>query len=257
MSRASRAIVIAYHGIEPGPPPLFVDPDLFRMHLDLLVESGVEPVSLERLVSGLRDGDLPERCAAITFDDGFASVPATAAPLLAERAIPATVFCVAGWLGRTNDWPSQPAGVPRRPLADARALAELPAAGIAIGSHGIDHVPLPGGTPDGVLTRELAGSRSALEDAVGSSVRWFAHPYGAPASMRARELIEATYDGACGGGNRPVRPGADLYALPRVEAHYLRRPALYRRALTGLDSYLGLRRTGARARRLVRSDWRE
>ena len=124
-----RALILAYHAVEAGPRPLFVEPPPFRAHLDLLAESDVEVVSLERIVRGLRDGDLPDRCAAITFDDGFVSVADTAAPLLAERGMPATVFCVAGWLGRTNDWPSQPDGVPRRDLADANALAELAAAG--------------------------------------------------------------------------------------------------------------------------------
>jgi peptidoglycan/xylan/chitin deacetylase (PgdA/CDA1 family) len=216
----------------------------------------VEVVSLERIVSGLRDGDLPERCGAITFDDGFVSVADTAVPLLAERGMTATVFCVAGWLGRTNDWPSQPDRVPRRDLADARALAELAAAGMEIGSHGTHHAPLGPRSDETLLQRELVASRASLEDAVGVPVRWFAYPYGAPSSSRARELLEQTYDGACGGDSEPVRAEADPYELPRVDAHYLRRPALFRRTLQGSDGYLALRRAGGRARRLVRRDWR-
>src|SRR5204862_10841 len=73
---------------------------------------------------------------AITFDDGFASVARTAWPLLAERGLTATVFCVAGYLGGANDWPTQATGAPRLPLADAASLTALAAEGVELGAHG-------------------------------------------------------------------------------------------------------------------------
>jgi peptidoglycan/xylan/chitin deacetylase (PgdA/CDA1 family) len=253
----SRAIVLAYHGIEVGPRPLWIDPARFREHLDTIAASGAEPVSLSRIVRGLRDGDLPERCVAVTFDDGLLSVVENAVPLLAERGIPATVFCVAGWLGRTNDWPSQPPGVPRRQLAGAGALADAAAApGIEIGSHGTDHAPLVPDSAEHLLRREIVDSRAALEHAVGVPVRHFAYAYDAASSPRAYELVASTYDGACAGANQPVSRGSDPLRIPRVDSHYLRRPALLRRALEGDGSYLALRRAGGRARRLALNDWR-
>jgi peptidoglycan/xylan/chitin deacetylase (PgdA/CDA1 family) len=251
----SRAVVLAYHGVERGPRPLWIDPGRFREHLDAIAESGARLVSLARVVSGLRDGDLPDRCVAITFDDGLLSVIQNAVPLLVERGLPATVFCVAGWLGRTNGWPTQPAGVPRRPLADARALADAAAAGIEIGSHGTDHVPLTAATGEEVLRREIVESRATLEDAVGVPVPHFAYAYDAESAPRARDLVAGTYDGACAGANTPVSKGSDPAAIPRVDSHYLRRPALLRRALAGHGGHLALRRAGGRVRRLAVRDW--
>jgi hypothetical protein len=116
------------------------------------------------------------------------------------------------------------------------------------------HLPL-GLADAAALEREIRESRVVLEGETGAEVSWFAHPAGSTAGEPARELLRRTYSGAVAGGNRPAAPGADRWALPRVEMHYLRRPALLRRALMGADAYLTLRRLGARARRLVRPDY--
>ena len=87
-------------------------------------------------------GRVPARAVAITFDDGCASVARTAAPLLAERGLTATVFCVAGHLGGRNDWPTQHDRMPSLALAGADELVELHRAGVEIGAHGVAHAPL-------------------------------------------------------------------------------------------------------------------
>ena len=192
---------------------------------------------------------------AITFDDGLASVAHTAVPLLVERGLTATVFCVAGYLGSTTDWPTHRAGTPILPLAGARELEELVRAGFEIGSHGMEHAPLVG-SDHAQLRREVIGSRDALEQVVGVPVPSFAFPYGAGPSEAARSLVRETYSAACSARLGYVRRDADLFALPRVDAHYVRRPQLLRGALDGsLTTYLTARRVAARARRLVRRDY--
>lgn len=252
---SARALILAYHAIEAGPRPLCMDPGLFAEHLDCLAQSEVPVVTLDRLGRDLRAGQLEGRSVAITFDDGFQSVIDEAVPLLAQRALPATIFCVAGHLGGHNDWPSQPQHVPRLRLAGAPALAALAGSSIQIGSHGMHHAPLRR-ADDGTLAQEIVASRSALEATVRAPVRWFAYPYGegASAPARARRLLEAHYEGACSISARAFTADADGFALPRVDAHYLRRPALLRRVLEGLDVYLHARRAGGRLRRAVRTD---
>jgi peptidoglycan/xylan/chitin deacetylase (PgdA/CDA1 family) len=251
---SDRALILVYHAIEPGPPPLCIPPTLFQEHLDCLVESGTPVVALPELVDDLQAGGALGSAVAITFDDGFQSVVDQAAPLLAARQLPATVFCVAGHLGARNDWPTQPPRVPPRPLAGASSLASLAARGFELGSHGMHHAPLAHATA-GVVEREVAGSRAVLEAAAGVPVRWFAYPYGVTPPPAARALVARTYEGACSNALRPVRAGADRFSLPRVDAHYLRRPAVFRAALRGGDSYLHLRRAGARLRRALRPDY--
>jgi peptidoglycan/xylan/chitin deacetylase (PgdA/CDA1 family) len=253
---SARALVLAYHAIESGPSPLCIEPSLLREHLDLIGEAPVRVLSLDQLVEEARSEGPLEPGVAVTFDDGFASVAEQAAPLLLERGIPATVFCVAGHLGGVNDFASDSPGSPKRRLAGVGTLRELVAGGFELGSHGTAHLPLEQADGDEeLLRREIVDSRLALEELLGCPVRWFAHPYGSPPGPRGRALIEGNYTGACAHGLRTVQTGDDRYALPRVDAHYLRRPALLRRALEGDALYLRLRRFGARARRMVRRDF--
>ncbi|MFL5820347.1 MAG: polysaccharide deacetylase family protein [Solirubrobacteraceae bacterium] len=252
---SDRALILVYHAIEPGPPPLCIPPEVFREHLDCLARAEARVVTLAALVDDIQAGRALGTCVAITFDDGFQSVVDHAAPLLAERGLPATMFCVAGHLGAHNDWATQPARVPVRPLASARSLATAAVRGFALGSHGMSHTPLAG-APASVLERELADSRAVLEAVTGAPVRWFAYPYGVIPSAAGGAAVAQTYDAACAAAPRPVHSGADLFALPRVDAHYLRRPSLFRAVLRGLDSYLHIRRAAARVRRVGRRDFR-
>jgi len=248
-------LILTYHAVEHGPPPLCVDPSLFREHLEALQRAGAVMLTVSEVAEALRRDQLPERGVAITFDDGFASVAEHAAPLLAERAAKATVFAVAGAVGAMSDWPSQPSRAPRRPLLGERQLVALAHAGVEIGSHGMEHAPLGLARPE-ALRREIVDSRDVLEQLLQRPVRSFAYPYNELAGREGRELVRATYAAACGGGMSVVRPGADPRRLTRVDAHYLRRPELLRRAVVGsLDIYLRLRRVGAGARRLVKKDF--
>lgn len=251
----SRALIITYHAIEPGPRPLCVHPELFGLHLDAVLSAGVRAVTVSELVQELVSSTRGERLVAITFDDGFASVADHAAPLLAARGLSATVFCVAGHVGGRNDWAGNVAGSFDSPLLSAEQISALASEGIEIGSHGFAHVPLSEAAGS-ELERELVHSREALERLTGRPVRSYAYPYGAAPTAEARSLVEAAYAAACTTRLAAVELRPDVYALPRVDAHYLRRPELLRRALVGsLGAYLAVRRIGARARRLAVADY--
>src|SRR5262249_55751929 len=92
-------LVLMYHGVERRSGPLFVEPGLFAEHVAVIAESGLPVLTVGEVGALLRDGRLPARAVALTFDDGFASVVEHAAPLLHERGLRATVFCVTGHLG--------------------------------------------------------------------------------------------------------------------------------------------------------------
>ena len=221
----------------------------------MLVATGAKTVTITELATRVRNGRSLRGLVAITFDDGFVSVVTHALPLLTERDLVGTVFCVAGHLGGTNDWPTQPAGAQRSPLAGAAELRELAGAGFEVGAHGMEHAPLVAST-ERELERELVESRRVLEDEVGASVTSVAYPYGAPPRPSARALVEATYAAGCTTRITRVAPGTDPYSLPRIDAHYVRRPAVLRAVVEGrLDAYLSFRRRLAHVRRLVRSDY--
>lgn len=248
-------LILTYHAVERGPGPLFLDPDLFRAQLDCIVDARAQTITISQLARCMATGAIPERAVALTFDDAFCSVVRTAAPLMAERGLTGTAFCVAGRLGGENEWPTQPASVPRRRLVDRGELRELAAAGVEIGSHGIDHRPLSRAS-ESELRRQLLDSKAILEEASGGPVESFAFPYGEPAPSSGRGILERGYRAACGPAMGLASAGSDVLALPRVDIHYLRRPRLLRAALEGsLGGYIGTRRLAARARRLVVKDY--
>jgi peptidoglycan/xylan/chitin deacetylase (PgdA/CDA1 family) len=210
-------------------------------------------LTVGKLADAVRSDQLPARAAAITFDDAFASVASTAAPLLAERGLVGTVFCIARHLGAHSDWPSQAGWAPDFALADAAQLAQLAAAGWEIGSHGLDHDVLTEGAE---LRHELSESRRLLETAADVTVRSLAYPYGVVPKTATAALRGAGYAAACTTRVAAVSSGADPFRLPRVDVHYLRRPAMLRAALAErLDLYLAARDGGARIRRLARRDY--
>ena len=250
------ALVLTYHAIESGPPPLCVDPELFARHLEVIAGSGARVVSAGELATLARAGFPEENLVAITFDDGFASVASSAVPLLRQRELPATIYFVAGKLGARSDWSSARAHGFVGELATEDELAHVAALGIEIGSHGFEHVPLVAAA-DRLLEREVVESRRVLEQISGQPVPTFALPYGARPGPAARRLLEGTYEAVFTTTLGRVEAGAEVYSLPRVDAHYVRRPELLRRALAGrLGSYFQLRAVGARVRRTVTKDYR-
>jgi peptidoglycan/xylan/chitin deacetylase (PgdA/CDA1 family) len=248
------SLILTYHAVDAARSPICIDPSLFAAHVDVIADSGMRSVTVRELAEALAEEAL-ENTVCITFDDGFASIAEQAAPLLEERGLTATLFCVAGHLGGMNDWPSARDGGYRARLADASALSALAARGFEIGSHGMEHAPLAGAS-EAMLRRELSQSRAALEHAVGSHVSSYAYPYGALPGAGARQLLGQTYVAACTTSLRRVSAGDDPHLLPRVDAHFLRKPELLQRALEGgLGVYLRARSLGTRTRRRLVKDY--
>jgi peptidoglycan/xylan/chitin deacetylase (PgdA/CDA1 family) len=247
-------LILTYHAVEAHPGSLCIDPARLAAHLDEVAESGRPVLTVSEIAAALEAGELSAG-VAITFDDGFDSVGQLAAPLLLERGLRATVFCVAGHLGAHNDWPTQAPGVPRRRLADAGQLRELVLAGFELGSHGMSHLPLRRAS-EPELRRELVDSRRVLEDAVQAPVTSFAYPYGETLPRSARPLLECTYEAACTTRIGAIEADSDRFALPRVDAHYVRRAGMVLAAADGHHkNYLRVRGVAARARRVARPDY--
>lgn len=104
---ASRALILLYHRVIdlPSPDPflLSVTPQHFAEHLEILREHG-HLMQLQQLAQALRDGNLPRRAVAITFDDGYANNLHHAKPLLQRYDIPATVFVTTGYVGGQREF---------------------------------------------------------------------------------------------------------------------------------------------------------
>lgn len=215
----SRALILMYHQVAQPQSErehrFCTPPGEFERQMDHLREHYV-PVTLDAMVAGLRgEAPLPQRAVHVTFDDGFVGVLEHAAPVLAARGIPATMYAVSARLGATNDWMSS-RGFPARPLMSAAQLHELAAMGFEIGSHTCSHARLTEIAPEAVV-QEVSASRHALEDAMGRPVRHFAYPYGLHSAAVRQAVIDAGYDTACSTVSGFNRRGEDGYRLRRID----------------------------------------
>ena len=169
LHRAPHCVVLYYHAVPAQ------HRERFARQLDLLL-------ALARpLPSGLSAELAPGRpYAMVTFDDGFVSVKENAAPELARRQIPWTIFVPSGCLGQTPAWlRNAPAAAHHDRVMtreELRALVNDPL--VTIGSHTVAHAHLVEVGPERAVA-ELARSKADLEDIVERPVDQFSYPFGA------------------------------------------------------------------------------
>ena len=236
--------ILTYHSIDPSGSVISIAPDAFGRQLRRLREAGFQGISLGELLDVWEGKQMTSgRPVVLTFDDGFDSVAELAAPLLRELGFRATIFAVAGYCGRTNDWPSQPRGIPRLRLLSMPQLRDLAKDGLEIGAHGLGHAPLDALTPQ-QAEREVVESKLLLEDGLGRPVSVFAYPYGR-AGRATRDLVRSRYRAACSAMLQTARVNDDRHWLGRIDMYYFREPWAFR--LFGTPpgrAYLGLRALG-------------
>lgn len=218
--------VITYHSLDESGSVISVAPRTFRRQVRWLAERGFRSFTLSDGLARLRAGRLPGRAVALTFDDGFLNTAAVALPILVAHGFCATAFLVTDYLGRHNDFPSQPPGVPRLPLMDWAGVSELRAAGWEIGAHTRTHPDLTR-LPAAVVRDEVGRSKELLEQRLGVPVPTFAYPYGR-ARARDRASVGEVFSAAASTRLGLVRPRSDRLALERIDAYYLTRPDLVR-----------------------------
>jgi peptidoglycan/xylan/chitin deacetylase (PgdA/CDA1 family) len=99
-------LVLSFHRVLPQPDPLLPEePDIakFSAEMDVLAAlCRVLPVA--EAVERLYRRTLPSHAACITFDDGYANNLTCAAPVLAARRLPATVFVATDYLRGGRMW---------------------------------------------------------------------------------------------------------------------------------------------------------
>ncbi|MEY2740611.1 MAG: hypothetical protein RL283_713 [Actinomycetota bacterium] len=194
--------VLMYHevGAAPGGRSIYaMDRGRFAAHAEWLAARVADGWAARRAEDEVAAG------LAITFDDGYADALEIAAPLLAARRLPFTVFVTRGHVESGDRRYLSPAG-----------LRELAAAGATIGSHGRRHVPLTSCT-DGELDDELRGSREWLEAALGRAVTTMSYPHGAVDARVRGAAARAGYAVAYTSRFGPVPAGGDDLARPRVD----------------------------------------
>jgi peptidoglycan/xylan/chitin deacetylase (PgdA/CDA1 family) len=100
------ALILGYHRVANvlrDEYEVCVTPEHFAEQMAALSKFA-HPIQLSELVRCLKEGSLPPKSVAVTFDDGYADNLYEAKPVLEKYAIPATVFVCTGYAGREFWW---------------------------------------------------------------------------------------------------------------------------------------------------------
>jgi peptidoglycan/xylan/chitin deacetylase (PgdA/CDA1 family) len=240
--------VLTYHSLDRSGSVISIKPETFRDQIRWLVQSGIAVVPLSELLQLNRSG-AKSPAVALTFDDGFENFLTEAFPLLQEHHLPATVFLVTGYCGRTNDWPSQPPEFGGKRLLGWLQIEQLQREGIEFGAHTVNHADLTA-LSLGEASAEILDSKQQIEDRIGAAVISFAYPFGAE-SPALREVVAEHFTVGCStrlGYLDAARPAAGVdpaASVERIDVYYLRNSAWFQRLFSPAGSaYLSLRGLG-------------
>ncbi|MBY6070452.1 polysaccharide deacetylase family protein [Marinobacter salsuginis] len=190
---AARAdlVVLQYHHVSDSTPPATsTSVSLFEGQLDMISDLELEIVDLHKgTEAALAGTDGQGNRIAITFDDAYDSVYHTAAPLLAEKAYPYTIFVNTEAVGRNGymTWDQ------------IRELAERP--GVTIANHSADHGHLARKPNESEsdwqarVTNSLDSAQESLEEELDSPAPMFAYPYGEFDQALERKIAERGWYG--------------------------------------------------------------
>lgn len=246
-----RACILLYHRVNDlSDDPLTTSVLRFaEQMLALRKYYAVVPSSV--LVERLETGQpFPSNMVVIHFDDCYRDVFMHARPVLEGLGFPASVFVSSGYVGTGRRFPHDGSSPWAFENLRREELRELAASSFEVGSHTVNHVDLARCT-DEAVTAELAQSKRDLEAIMGRPVTLFSFPFGGEENVhpgiieRVRQVGYRAMFSAHGGY---VRPGSDLFDLPRVGISDTTRPLDLLMEIEGL-SLAALRRRFSRRRR--------
>jgi peptidoglycan/xylan/chitin deacetylase (PgdA/CDA1 family) len=220
-----RTIFLCYHGVTArpqrspeDPKGLHVNAERFAQHLDFL-QTHYRLVSLGDYLRAQREGrPLPYYSVVMTFDDGFRNFLTVAAPMLAARNIPATVFLITDKAGEKTEEQPESDWTPEddwRYLSwkEARLLQQTEI--FEFGSHTCSHPAL--------LTLSTADSRHELQHSYYDLVRnlgvespTLSYPKGQYSNLLAEAAREVGYACALTTDRGANELDHDLFTLGRA-----------------------------------------
>ncbi len=149
----------------------------FERHMRFLRKHKFNIIGFDTLLYYFKNKKkMPPKTVVITFDDGFTDNYDHAFIILKKYAIPATIFLVAGLIGKTNIWMRND-GFQTRRLLDWDQIKEMDKAGIIFGAHTMTHPKLTEISPE-EISWEIQASKQLIESHLNKKISYFAYPYG-------------------------------------------------------------------------------
>lgn len=190
-------------------------PEVFEDHLRWLRDAGFRTLAMEDVKAFVAGAELARPSVVLTFDDGFADIADTVAPMLGRHGFTASVFLPTAFIGDS-----------RREFLGRACLTwaevrDLRAGGIEFGSHTVSH-PKLAELGHEHRRRELRESAERMARELGEPPTAFSYPFAFPetdASFVAdfRELLrDAGYRVAVTTRIGVVESGDDPLTLRRL-----------------------------------------
>lgn len=223
-----KVIALIYHHFDPQESDITISQELFARHLDMFREKGYNVISLHQLKNFLEGSPLPPNAVLITIDDGYTSVYKLAFPELKRRNMPAVVFVIGAYMGKTLG------SLPHFGWEEAR---EMEAHNISIQSHTYDmhnwgvgregkrrpvlEGPLAKETDQDFALRvlhDLTTAKKELDTHLGHPAYALAWPYGRASEKAQQIAAEVGFKLVFTTRHGPITRHSNPLSLPRVHA---------------------------------------
>jgi peptidoglycan/xylan/chitin deacetylase (PgdA/CDA1 family) len=220
-----RVVFLCYHGVTErparspeDPKGLHVNHHRFAAQLDFLSRR-YHVISLREYLQAKRDRrSIPNYSVVLTFDDGFRNFLTAAAPLLAARAMPATVYLITDKAGEESDINLSRKWTPEddsRYLSWAEARLLKQEQDVEFGSHTCSHSGLLTLSP-AETERELLHSYRDLMTQLTVEAPTLSYPKGQYSRMVADDARALGYACAVTTDRGPNELDHDLFTLGRA-----------------------------------------
>ncbi|MDO9519199.1 MAG: polysaccharide deacetylase family protein [Pseudohongiella sp.] len=175
-SPEGHAVITIYHHVSDSTPrSTSLTPEELRIQMQYLQDNNFEVWPLDRLIAALQNKEpLPEKTAALTFDDAYISIYDTGWPMLQEFGFPMTLFVS-----------TQPINDNQRGYMNWDQIREMAEGGVIIANHMVHHPhmvdALPGESNEDRLARlraELLEAQEDIRTETGQDHKIMAYPYG-------------------------------------------------------------------------------
>ncbi|HLT64623.1 MAG TPA: polysaccharide deacetylase family protein [Pseudohongiella sp.] len=170
------AVILIYHHVSTTTPrSTSLTPEELRIQMEYLRDNQFEVWPLDRLIGALQKREpIPEKAAAITFDDAYSSIYDTGWPMLKEFGFPMTLFVS-----------TDPIDNNQRGYMNWDQIREMAAEGVIVANHMVYHPHMidakAGETNDERMARlraELLHAQERIRAETGQDHKIMAYPYG-------------------------------------------------------------------------------
>ena len=184
--------ILCYHNLNPTKPgSMNMTPKKFEYQIQWLVDNGFTVIPLQQAVEYLQGKreSLPNKAVVVTVDDGWQSVYTYMLPIIKKYNIPVTLFIYPETISKGKN------------AMTWEELAKLQQTGLFnIQSHTYSHPNFKHArksmSPENYekyVTKELASSKSILENKTGTKISYLAWPFGIYDSYLEQAAAKAGY----------------------------------------------------------------